>query len=455
MGVVEGFQSYKPFYIRNLKIAIPAVLSQLGQGVVMIADSMMVGVLGTNELAAASFAGAIVIVGFLFVLGVTFGATPLVGRQYSMGKHVRAASLFQNSILLDMLVVALVCGILYVLSFFLDKMGQELEVCVLARPYYLWLVASLPPLFVFQAFKQFMEGLGNTKVAMVITLISNALNVLLNYLFIFGKCGCPFMGVEGAGVATFIARLVMPIMFYAYFVHRKSLFRYFRFFRMRVFSFAELYELGKIGVPIGFQMLVETSTFSLSAVMVGWFGAVSLASHQIAMNLSSLTFMMASGISAATTIRVSHQMGAKDYVSMRKAGFASMHLCVFENLIFAVLMIVFRREIPLAFTSDPLVVELSAMLLVMCAIYQLADGLQVVALGALRGMADVEGPMRVSVICYVLVSLPVAYICGVVLDWGAVGVWMGFIVSLNLAAILLIRRFLKMSSTIINASMRA
>lgn len=449
MGFTETFNSYKPFYKRNLAIAIPAILSQLGQGVVMLADSVMVGNLGTNELAAASFAGAVIIVGYLFALGVSFGATPLIGREYSSGKYARASSLFQNSILLDLAVILLVSGILFVLSFFLDRMGQEPEVSRLARPYFLWLVASLPPLFIFQSFKQFMEGLGNTKIAMVITLISNALNILLNYLFIFGKFGFPELGVTGAGVATFVARLSMPLMFYAVFLYKRSYYRYFRFFRMKAFSLSELYALGKMGMPIGFQMLVETSTFALSAVIVGWFGAVSLASHQIAMNLSSLTFMMASGISAATTIRVSHQMGVNDYPSMRKAGFASMHLCAFENLFFALLMIVFRREIPLAFTSDPAVVDLSEILLVMCAIYQLADGLQVVALGALRGMGDVEAPMRISVICYILVSLPVAYVFGVLLDWGATGVWLGFIVSLNLAAVLLIARFLKSSARMI------
>lgn len=451
MGVVEKICSYRPFYVRNLKIAIPAMLSQLGQGIVMLADSMMVGMLGTNELAAASFANAIVMIGFLFVLGVTFGATPMVGRQYSGGKYARAASLFQNSMLLDLLVTLLVCAILWVVSFYFDRMGQEPEVCRLARPYYFWLVISLPPVFLFQAFKQFMEGVGNTKIAMVITLVANALNILLNYLFIFGKFGFPNMGVEGAGVATFVARMSMPLMFYAVFVYRRSLFRYFRFFKVKVFSLSELYGLGKMGFPIGFQMLVESSTFSLSAVIVGWFGAVSLASHQVAMNLSSLTFMIVSGISAATTIRVSHQLGMGDYVSMRKAGFASMHLCAFENFICSLLLILFRYEIPLFFTSDPLVIDLSATLLVMAAVYQLADGLQVVALGALRGMGDVEGPMRVSVICYVLVSLPVAYVCGVLWQWGAVGVWMGFIVSLNLAAFLLIKRFLKVSDDIIRS----
>lgn len=451
MSIAEAIGSYKPFYIRNLKIAVPAILSQLGQGIVMLADSIMVGSLGTNELAAVSFAGAIVVVGYLFVLGVTFGSTPLVGRYYSGGRHARAASLFQNSILLDMAVAFLVCGILYLLSFYLDRMGQAPEVSRISRPYYLWLVASLPPLFVFQAFKQFMEGLGNTKIAMVITLVSNAMNIVLNYLLIYGKLGFPEMGVVGAGMATFFSRLAMPIIFYAVFYYKRSLFRYFRFFGMRVFSLSEQYELGKLGFPIGFQMLVETSTFALSAVIVGWFGAVSLASHQIAMNLSSLTFMMASGISSATTIRVSHQMGVRDYHSMRKAGFASMHLCAFENVVCSVLMVLFRRQIPLLFTSDPLVVDLSATLLVMCAIYQIADGLQVVALGGLRGMSDVKEPMRISVVCYILVSLPVAYICGVLLDWGATGVWMGFIVSLNLAAVLLIRRFLKSSGQYIRS----
>ncbi|MCB9017866.1 MAG: MATE family efflux transporter [Prevotellaceae bacterium] len=448
MNLIGYIKDYLPFYRRNLIVAIPVVLSQLGQGVVILADSIMVGSLGTNELAAASFANAIILVGYLFVLGISFGATPVIGKHYSGGKHREAAVLFQNSILLDMLILLIVGAGLYVTSFYLDRMGQDTAVCELAAPYYRWLLYSLPPLFLFQSFKQFMEGIGDTKYAMMITLFSDALNIVLNYLLIFGKLGFPEMGMVGAGVATFLARLTMPILYLCVFFMRPSLMRYFYFFRVKVFSLSRLKNLGSIGIPIGFQMLIESVTFSLSAVMVGWFGAASLSSHQVAMNLSSITFMMVSGISSATTIRVSHQLGSHDYVSMQKAGFASMHLCSCFNFVCALLFILFRYQIPLAFSSDPEVVELSATLLIMAALYQIADGLQVVTLGALRGMSDVKAPMRVAVFCYLVVNLPVGYLLGVVLEMGAVGIWIGFIVGLNLAAVLLIRRFIKTSSKI-------
>lgn len=443
------FREYLPFYKRNLKVAIPVMLSHLGHATVQLADTIMVGQLGTNELAAVSFASAIFFIGSVVALGVSFGSTPIIGQAYSQGKFRDVATTFQNSILFDSLLVFFICIIMYSASFFMDKMGQPEEVISLAVPYYRILVLSLLPFILFQAFRQFMEGIGDTKKAMYITIIINLVNIGLNYLLIFGKLGFPALGIIGSGIATFISRMLMPAFYFIIFRWKPSLRRYFYFFKWNLFSVRKLKLLASVGLPIGFQMFIETTTFSLSTIMVGWFGAISLASHQIAGTISSLTFMVVAGISSATTIRVSHQLGAGDYRSLRKAGFASIHLVVGYSFITAFFLIFFRHQIPLLFSDDPFVINMTGTLLIMAALFQLADGLQIVALGSLRGMADVKHPMLFAVICYTLINLPVGYFCGVTLNMGVIGIWIGYIFGLNVAAFLLVRRFGRISGRLI------
>lgn len=441
MSFVTYVKGYIPFYRRNLKIALPVMFAQLGQAIVMLADTMMVGHLGTVELAAVSFGSSVFMIGFLFALGLSIGATPLIGKEYAAGGHRRSAIIFQNSILFDLGVSLLLGGIMWGVSCFMDRMGQPDEVWPLAQVYFRISVYTLPFVLLFQSFRQFMEGIGNTKYAMVITLVGNLLNIFLNWVLIFGKLGCPMLGVAGAAYATLIARILMSIAFVVLFFVKRPLIRYFYFFGKKSFSRREIKGLAYVGIPIGSQMLLETLGMSLSSIMVGWFGAVALASHQIAMNLSSLTFMISSGLASATTIRVSHQIGVKDLKSMRKAGIASTHLSLVFSCVCAIILFFFRVQIASAFSVDPQVLELSSLLIAIVAIYQFGDGFQVVSIGALRGMSDVYAPMVVAIVCYLIVNLSMAYLLAVIFSWGAVGVWIAFMIELYLAAILLGLRF--------------
>ena len=322
MSLITYVKGYIPFYRRNLKIALPVMFAQLGQAIVMLADTVMVGHLGTVELAAVSFGSSVFMIGFLFALGLSIGATPLIGKEYAAGEHRRSAIIFQNSILFDIGVSLVLGGIMWVVSFFMDRMGQPDEVWPLAQEYFRISVYTLPFVLLFQSFRQFMEGIGNTKYAMVITLVGNILNIFLNWVLIFGKLGCTMLGVAGAAYATLIARILMSIAFVVLFFVKRPLIRYFYFFGKKSFSRREIKGLAYMGIPIGSQMLLETLGMSLSSIMVGWFGAVALASHQIAMNLSSLTFMISSGLASATTIRVSHQIGVKDFIRGKYFGYS-------------------------------------------------------------------------------------------------------------------------------------
>ena len=438
-----NLKMYLPFYKRNLAVAVPVILSQLGQVVVQFADSMMVGRLGATQLASVSFAGAIFMVGMMFIMGTSMGLTPLVGQSAARGEHRKCANLFQNSFVMNLLLGGLIILIMFGGSFYMHLMGQDSEVVAYGVPYFRIMLVSLIPMLVFFSFKQFMEGIGNTRVAMIRTMVTNVINIALNYVLIYGKFGFPERGVLGAAYATLIARILMPLAFIAVFLKRNSLKRYLLFFNKASFSFSSVKNLFNVGMPIGGQILVEQIAFGFTTIMAGWLGAITLASHQIAMNISTMVFMILCGLSAGTTIRVSHQYGLGKIEDMQKAAVASYHLTIFSVAICDILILLFRSQIPLLFTNDQEVIKMAADLMIILSIYLLPDGLQNVALGALRGIADVKAPMIYAVISYLLLNIPIGYFCGFILGYGVMGVWVGFIAGLTAASVLFMLRFRK------------
>lgn len=430
-----GFHDYLPYYKNNLKIAGPIMLSQLGGAATQLADNIMVGQLGTVELAAASFSNAVFGIGFLVSSGIAMAATPLIGRHFVCGDDENVSKYLQNSLVVAIATGIAVSAILGIAGTFFPFMGQEAEVIRLATPYYITLVASLLPFMCFAFFKQFLEGIGNTKIAMHITITANIINIVFNYFLIFGTCGFPKLGVLGAGIATLLSRIFMPVACFFAVKKHAGWWKFFRMFGKSRFSAKTIKELFSVGLPISAQMGIEMTTFSVSAVMVGWIGAASLAAHQIAVSISTTTFMAITGIAAATTIRVSHRLGLKDYAAMKMASNASLHLSLAINGALAIILVIFRNIFPLAFSSDPVVVDLAAQLLVVVACYQIFDSLQGVGLGILRGMTDVFAPMIAAFVSYVIIGLPLGYVLGFHAGSGAVGVWAGLSIGLAIAAL--------------------
>ena len=438
------FEIYFPFYKSNLALAVPVMISQLGQSVVMMADNIMTGVLGTVPLAATSFANAVFIIGFVLAQGIAFGATPLVGPNYATGKHRKSANLFQHSFIVNLCVALVVGTIMYSVSFYMDRLGQDADVCALAVPYYRVLVVSLVPYMIFLSFKQFLEGVGNTRYAMIITIICNLINILFNYLLIFGKCGFTEMGVTGAGVSSLISRICMPLLYVVLFIKRDSLRRYFYFFRRKDINWADLKKLSSVGLPIGAQMSVECGVFGISTIMAGWFGAVQQASHQIALSVSTMTFMVVCGIGSASTILVSHCYGRGEILKMKRSAYATIQITFVYSLLCCLTVLLTRFYVPRIFSSDSEVLGLAAVLFVFMGIYQIADAMQSVLIGILRGMADVTATMLITLFSYVFVDLPVSYVVSVRLGYGAIGIWIGFCAGLyTLSLLLAIRFFLK------------
>ena len=298
---------------------------------------------------------------------------------------------------------------------------------------------------IFQAFRQFTEGLSLTRQAMMITVSGNVLNIGLNYIFIFGKLGVPAYGLVGAGVATLISRIYMAGAMIAFVLYGRHFKKYWNYFNKKGFDKRLVRNILNIGLPSGLQFIFEVGAFSLAAIMMGWLGAISQAAHQIAINLAAITYMMATGLAAATTIRVGNQLGRKDFRTMREVGLTGFFMSGIFMGMNALILILGKSFFPTLYIHEIEVIRTATALISIAALFQLSDGLQVVGLGALRGMGDVKIPTLFTLVAYWILALPIGYLLGFTLKMGATGIWIGLLTGLTVAAVLLLLRFNKLS----------
>ena len=460
-----SWSAYWPYYRRNLKVAFPVMLTQLGAALVGLADSIMVGHYSTADLAAVSFSNAIFFSVMVFAMGALMAITPLVGHVHGRleklvqqgtteeeiaHKQEQITSYLTNGLVFTALMCLFSLVLLVPCVPYLDAFGQEPEVVQCARPYYLLIVISIVPFLLFCFSKQFLEGLGNTLVAMLITLGCNLLNIGLNWVFIFGHWGFEPMGAEGAGWATLISRCLMPVCFLAAMLIKGEWRQYIVAVRKRLITRREVEHLITIGTPIGLQSFAEAFLFTASFVIIGWISKEALAAHHIANQMADLTFMLATGIGAATTIRVSHQLGKGDIQAVKMASRASVHLCLLMNTIGAAIMIFGRNVIPYIFTDDPEVVPIASSLLIIAGTFQYADGLQCIGAAMLRGIQDVQVPMRIALFSYIGLALPLGIVLTFPAGLGAQGMWSAFVIALAIPAVLFHIRFHKQLKRIEN-----
>ena len=445
--------SMRKTYADLLRLALPVMLTQLGQVVVQLCDNMMVGRLGALPLAGVSFGGTVFFIIFALAIGFTLGLTPLVGELFAQNRKEEVAGYLQNSIALYLTMGVIFVALLLAAVPLMHYLGQPEEVVEVAIPYFKYLAWSVLPFMLFASFKQFLEGIGNTKVAMTIVVISNALNILLNWVFIFGKFGAPELGAAGAGLSTLIARALTPVMMIAYFLSKKEFRSYFDYFSWRKMMGLSregnryCKELFRVGLPIAGHLTLENSAFCITSLMMGWIGTVEIAANQITTTMANVAFMMVVGIGSATTILTSHAYGARDRAQIKAVSRASYTVGLAWNTITALSFILLRNHIPLLFTDDPEVVRTAATLLVCCGLFQFSDGLQCISTGLLRGIKDVAVILRIALVAYVIINVPLGYLLCFVVGWGAPALWVGFIAGLTIAAVLLIRRFRRQLSS--------
>lgn len=432
---------HRKYYIENLRIAFPVILSFAGQQLVQVVDTIMVGRLGAVELSAVSLSSAIITNIMMIGLGIAMGLTPLTGIHFARKEKAQSAVLFQNSMILNVVMSALLCAALFIINPFLQHFGQPQSVLDTLDGYYYCVSLSLIPYIFFMTFKQFLEGLGNTFYSMLITLGCNALNVFLNFGFIYGYMGFPELGVTGAGVATLISRLMMPIVFIIIVLIKKEYREYLSMFSMRSFSLKKIKAVLLVGYPIAIQMTLELFSLTFMTIMMGWLGEKTLAANQITQTMIGFSFMIANGVAAASTILVSHDYGRRDVISIKNHAYSAIHLGIAIMAFFALLYAFGGEYLARIFSTDEEVIAITSKLLVVVAFFEIFDGTQVTALGALRGLTDVKRPMYYALICYILIEIPVGYIFGFYLGLGAIGVVGGFLSGLFLAATLFLIRF--------------
>lgn len=436
---------FKEEYGALTKLGIPITIGQLGITLQNIVDNMMVGQHSTEELAAAGFVNNMFILALLLTVGYSAGAVSHIGSLYSQGKKLRIVEILKSSIIADllqgMIIVAILVGLYYGLPF----MGQPDELVPIMRPYLVIQILSLPFMVATGAFKQFTDSINDTEVAMGVMLAGNVWNIFWNWVLIFGKLGFPEMGIEGAAWATFSSRALMLVLNVLIFVFMPRYKKYRLHWKEAQVKKNDLLSLNRLGWPIAIQMGIETASFSLVAIVLGWMGTTTLAAHQVMVNISSMLFMFYVGIGNAVSIRVSNYSGLKDVRGVRHAAFAGYEMIVASGIVLSILVFSFRRELSFMFTDSEEVADIVSLLAYPLIMYQVGDSMQINFANALRGLGDVKMLMRYSIIAYIIISLPMSYILGVTLNWGAFGVWMGFPFGLTTAAVLYLRRFLRVT----------
>lgn len=427
------------------------MVGQLGHVMVGLADSIMIGQLGTVPLAASAFANSIFIIPMVFGLGMAFGLTTPIANSDGEGRPEKAGTYLRHGLLINIIVATLIFLLVVLFSQFTYLLGQEALVEELSHPYLLIISSSIFPFMIFLTYKQFAEGLSFTRMAMVISIGANLINILLNYILIFGHWGFPELGLEGAGYATLISRLLMALFMFLYVTKSKTFSKYLKHLAKTAWDRSYFKDILKVGIPSGSQYLFEVSAFALAAVFAGQISAEALAAHQIAISLAALSYMMASGLGAAATVRVANQLGQKKPYTMRKAGRVCLGLTLVFMTACGLMFFLGRDFFPGLYTSDTEVAATAAQLLIIAVIFQLSDGTQVVALGALRGLSEVKVPTLIALVAYWGFGLVPAYLMGITYGLGPLGIWYGLAIGLTVAAILLYWRFEWKSKKLIHA----
>lgn len=445
----ETFSTYKKSFREVIVLALPIIGGQLGQVLMGFFDTLQVSGLGSTYIAASGFANTVYWVTNLLGLGILFGISPLVSEAFGEKNEWKAIGVYRSGIKITIGISVVFFALMLLVMNNIELFRQTDNINKLSLQYLRIVNYSTPFALLFTAGKQFLDGMGRTTVGMAITIVGLAVNVLLNWMFIYGNLGCAAMGIEGAAWATASARFVMALAIFGFIWYDKQVRQLRTESAVRNLQHKSyVWQILKIGVPSGLQFFMEVSAFSAGQIMSGWLGENYLASHQIAINLASVTFMVLTGIAAAGTIMTGFAYGAKDHEGIRKAGYTVFILTFFIELVFALFFLVFSDVLPKLYTNNAEVISIASSLLVLAAFFQMSDGLQAAAAGALRGIQDVRIPMVIAFVSYWLVMVPASYFLAFIAGYGIRGLWMGFIAGLSMAAVLLMLRFRHKAKTI-------
>jgi len=447
---IVSLHQYTKEFSYNLKLAYPIILGMLGHTLIGIVDNIMVGKLGATELAAVSLGNSFIYVAISLGIGFSTAITPIIAQADAEKDTQKIRSAFHHGLFLCGILGLTLFGVIVLAKPLMYYMGQPEEVIVLAKPYIDWVAFSLIPLVVYQGYKQFADGLSMTKYSMYAIIMANVVHVILNYFLIYGIWIFPKMGIIGAALGTVISRLMMLAFMHLILSRNKKLTAYFQNFSFQDIKKAMLNKIVSLGLPSALQMFFEVALFTSAIWLSGSLGKNSQAANQIALSLASATFMFAMGLSVTAMIRVSNQKGLKDYKKLVVVARSIFLLAIIIEIIFAICFVLFHQYLPHLFLNmeknalvidNEEVIAIAAQLLLVAAVFQISDGIQVVVLGALRGLQDVKIPMYITFAAYWVVGFPVSYYLGKHTELKATGIWIGLLAGLTVAAVFLYIRF--------------
>jgi multidrug resistance protein, MATE family len=445
-----NFSNYTKEFSYNFKLAYPIILGMLGHTLIGIVDNIMVGKLGSTELAAVSLSNSFIFIAMSLGIGFSTAITPLIAEADAEKDEKKIRSTFHHGLLLCTVLGVALFALIVLAKPIMLLMHQPKEVVEMAYPYIDWVAFSLIPVIIYQGYKQFADGLSRTKYSMYAIFMANVVHIFFNYVLIYGVWIFPKLGILGAALGTVISRIMMVVFMHYMLKYDTSIKIYFKNFSFREIKKSVLKKIINLGTPSAMQMLFEVSLFTGAIWLSGSIGKTSQAANQIALTLATLTFMFAMGLSVTAMIRISNQKGLKDYVNLVVVAKSIYLLAIIIEIIFAILFIVFHNYLPPLFLNlentqqavDNLeVIQIASKLLLVAAVFQISDGLQVVVLGALRGLQDVKYPMYITFVAYWLIGFPISIYLGLKTELKAVGIWIGLLAGLTVAAIFLYIRF--------------
>ena len=424
-----------------LKIGVPIMLGQACVIILAFADNIMIGWHSVNELAASSFVNNVMNFFILTELGFASGMTPIIGAFHGNGNVKGVGTTVRNGLLVNGIIGLIGLVLLAVIYLFIDSFGQEPELLPLIRPYFVIVGISIIFALGFNVLKQFTDGICKPVVSMLFLMGGNVLNIFGNWVLIYGKLGCPELGLMGAGLSTLISRILMLLCFVLYIFKSEQFKAYAQAIKEALFSCVKMRHIFNMGYPVAIQMGLEASTFSFSAIMVGWISVTALAAHQVAITISQLFFLMMQGLSFALSILVSNCYGIKDYAGIHAYVKRGILMIFGTSLSLSILLYIFRYPAVGMFTDSPEVAEIAVVLFYVLFAYQIGDGIQLCFANVLRGLQDVKPIMYAAFVSYYLIAIPVAYVLGFKAGLGAVGVWLGFPIGLTLAGLFFYARY--------------
>ncbi|MDR7210747.1 MATE family efflux transporter [Flavobacterium piscis] len=456
-----NLSQYTKEFSYNLRLAYPVILGMVGHTLIGMVDNIMVGKLGSTELAAVSLGNSMIFVAMSLGIGFSTAITPIVAEGDAEKDDNKIRSAFHHGLFLCTILGLMLFGVIVLAKPIMELLEQPADVIALAKPYLDWVAFSLIPLIMYQGYKQFADGLSMTKYSMYAMIMANVLHVGINYVLIYGIWIFPRMGIIGAALGTVISRIFLVMFMHIMLSRRNDLKRFFKNFNFDEIKKETIKKIISIGFPSAMQMLFEVVLFTASIWLCGNIGKTSQAANQIALSLASMTFMFAMGLSVTSMIRVSNQRGLQDYKKLIVVARSIFLLAIIIETVFAILFVAFHQFLPHIFLNmenggqlpdNNEVISIASKLLLIAAVFQISDGIQVVVLGALRGLQDVKVPMYITFVAYWVIGFPISYYLGEYTSWKAEGVWIGLLAGLTSAAVFLYIRFHYLTKKLINKS---